>query len=58
MNNNTVKKALRQGGWIKSEIYMSDDFNDSFEPVSEKEMRVLEAVRAETFEPKLERVAV
>ncbi|MBQ9419610.1 MAG: hypothetical protein IJU31_04455 [Synergistaceae bacterium] len=44
----TAGRPIRQGGWIKGEVYMSSDFNDSFEFVSEKEMRVLEAMRQNT----------
>ena len=41
-----AKKPIRQGGWIKGEVRMSEDFNDTLEYVSEEEMRVLEAMRA------------
>ena len=30
------KKPVRHGGWVKGEVWMSDDFNDSLEFVSEK----------------------
>ncbi len=42
----TEKKPRRHGGWIKGEIWMSDDFNDPMDFVSEDEMRVLEIMRA------------
>ena len=44
------KKPVRQGGWVKGEIWMSDDFNDPLEFVSEDEMLVLEAMRAHKLE--------
>ena len=40
------KKPRRHGGWIKGEVWMSDDFNDPMDFVSEDEMRVLEIMRA------------
>ena len=40
------RKPRRHGGWIKGEVWMSDDFNDPMEFVSEDEMRVLEIMRA------------
>ena len=39
------KKTIRHGGWVKGEIWMSDDFDDPLEFVSADEMRVLEAMR-------------
>lgn len=39
-------KPVRQGGWVKGEIYISDDFNDPMDFVSEEEARLLEAFRA------------
>ncbi|MBQ6775305.1 MAG: hypothetical protein IJP53_02500 [Synergistaceae bacterium] len=56
-----VEKPLRRGGWIKGEIYMSPDFNDSLEIVSEKEMRVLQVMRTTNTafeEAELQEVAV
>ena len=38
-------KLYRSGGWVKGEIWMSDDFNDPMDFVSDDEMRVLEAMR-------------
>ena len=38
-------KPVRQGGWVKGEIWMSEDFNDPLEFVSDSEMRVLDAMR-------------
>lgn len=45
LEENNAKKPRRHGGWIKGEIWMSDDFNDPMEFVSEDEARILEAVR-------------
>ena len=50
-------KIYRKGGWIKGQIWMSDDFNDPLEFVSDREMRVLEAVR-DTKSPELQEAAV
>ena len=33
------KKPVRHGGWVKGEVWMSDDFNDSLEFVSEKDSK-------------------
>ncbi len=38
-------KPVRQGGWVKGEIWMSDDFNEPMDFVSEDEARVLEVMR-------------
>ena len=53
--NETHKKAIDSGmkkrdrprllGVLKGQIWMSDDFNDPMDFVSEDEMRVLEAMR-------------
>ena len=45
--DNKENKPLRHGGWVKGEIFMSEDFNDPLDFVSEDEMSVLEAVRAQ-----------
>ena len=41
----TKTKIYRKGGWVKGQIWMSDDFNDPLEIVSPDEMKVLEAMR-------------
>lgn len=51
------EKQHRSGGWVKGEIWMSDDFGDPMEFVSPDEMRVLEAMRGNRQE-KLQEVAV
>ena len=53
----TETKICRKGGWVKGQIWMSDDFNDPLEFVSGSEMRVLEAVR-ESKRPELQEAAV
>ena len=53
----TEKKTLRRGGWVKGEIWMSEDFNDPLEFVSSSEMHVLEAMR-ESKNLELQGVAV
>lgn len=50
-------KQYRSGGWVEGEIWMSDDFNDPMDFVSDDEMRVLEAMR-ESKREKLQEVAV
>ena len=50
-------KPYRKGGWVKDEIWMSDDFDDQFELVSREEMRVLEALR-ESRKMELQEAAV
>ena len=40
-------KPLRHGGWVKGEIFMAEDFNDPLEFVSEDEMKMLKAMRAQ-----------
>ncbi len=50
-------KQYRSGGWVKGEIWMSDDFDDPMDFISPDEMRVLEAMRDSKRE-KLQEVAV
>ena len=38
-------KPLRQGGWVNGEIWISEDFNDPLEFISESEIHVLDAMR-------------
>ena len=56
-DSETETKIYRRGGWVKGQIWMSDDFNDPLEFVSGSEMRVLEAVR-ESKRPELQEAAV
>ena len=56
-DSEAAAKIYRKGGWVKGQIWMSEDFNDSLEFVSDKEMRVLEAVR-ESKRPELQEAAV
>ena len=50
-------KPYRKGGWVKGEIWMSDDFDDQLEFVSREELRVLEAIR-ESRKTELQEAAV
>ncbi len=50
-------KPYRKGGWVKGEIWMSDDFDDQFEFVSREEMRMIEALR-ESRKMELQEAAV
>ena len=50
-------KPYRSGGWVEGEIWMSDDFNDPMDFVSDDEMRVLGAMRDSKRE-KMQEVAV
>lgn len=47
-------KPYRSGGWVKGEIWLSDDFNDPLEFVSDSEIRALNAMR----EGKIQEAAV
>ncbi|MBQ9574042.1 MAG: DUF2281 domain-containing protein [Synergistaceae bacterium] len=44
------EKPYRSGGWVKGKIWMSDDFNDPLEFVSESEMKILKAIREDKRE--------
>lgn len=62
------QKALSEGrkkrdrprllGVLKGQIWMSDDFNDPMDFVSEDEMRVLEAMRTQKESQKEEKLAL
>ena len=46
-------------GTLEGQVWMSEDFNDPLEFVSNEEMRVLEAMRAnKKYEPDLQEAAV
>ncbi|MBQ3396539.1 MAG: hypothetical protein IJG34_09270 [Synergistaceae bacterium] len=48
--SNNMNNPVRHGEWVEGEIWMSEDFNDPLEFVSESEMHVLDVMR----EPKQE----
>ena len=45
INEVLANEPVRHGRWIKK-IWMSDDFNDPMDFVSDEEMRVLDAMRS------------